>query len=160
MPSMDRRRVLASVGTVTVGSLAGCGTVGEQSPPAGSLRFENDHSLPHSVRCEVTGVGTTPGEGAGDVTGTATVPAPQRDLTASTTVAPGESQTYERVFTEPVWYGVQFTLDGERPADNAGTTRFNPAAADGGTWELLVGHVYESGEFSWEVHATDDAGPF
>ncbi len=160
MPSISRRSVLASLGTATVGSLAGCGGFSDQSPPAGSLRFENDHTVPHAIRVKVTGVGAEPREGPGGVTETVTVPKPQRTLTASTTVAPGESKTFESVFTESAWYGVQFTLDGDRPADNAGTTRFNPAAADGGTWEILAGHVYESGEFSWEVHTTNNAGSF
>jgi hypothetical protein len=124
------------------------------------LRFINDAALPHSIRVEVSGVGAEPGDGAGDVTGDVIVPPGQRNLTASTTVSPGATETYEGVFTEPVWYGVQFWLDGERPEDNAGTTRFNPTAANGGTWEILAGHIYESGEFSWEVRSTDNPGQF
>lgn len=73
-------------------------------------------------------------------------------------MAPTESTIHERVFTESVRCGVQFTLDGTRPAENAGTTRFHPGAAGGGTWEWLAGHVYESGEFSWEVHTSENAG--
>jgi hypothetical protein len=160
MPSIPRRRFLAALSGAAAGGLAGCGSLSDQSPPAGSLRFENDHNLPHSIRLEVTGVGTESGSDAGGVAGDVAVPAPQRSLTASTTLEPGERLTYESVFTEPVWYGVQFTVDGSVPGDNAGTTRFNPADADGGTWELLAGKVYESGEFSWVVHTTDNAGTF
>lgn len=160
MPSIDRRTYLSSLEAVTIGSLAGCTAITEQSPPAGSLRFVNDSTLPHSIRVEVTGVGAEPGDGTGGVTGDVIAPPMQRTLTASSVVSPDETETYESAFTEPVWYGIQFWLDGEIPEDNAGTTRFNPAAADGGTWEFLIGHVYESGEFSWEVHTTDNTGPF
>lgn len=160
MPSTNRRWFLASVGAVSIGSFAGCAMFSEQSPPAGSLRFENDHHLPHLIRLEVTDVGSEPGTGADGVTGTVTVPASQRNVTTATTVRPDSSQTFESVFTESAWYSVQFTIDGELPGDNSGTTRFNPAADDGGSDEFLTGHVYESGEFSWEVRTSDDAGSF
>ena len=103
MPSPTRRSLLTALGTVTVGSLAGCTELFDDSPPAGSLRFENSHTLPHSIRFEVTGVGAEPGEGAGDVTGDVIAPPTQRNLTASATVSPGDTETYESVFTEPVW---------------------------------------------------------
>lgn len=160
MPSLNRRTFLTALGTVTVGSLSGCAFLSDQSPPAGSLRFENDHDLPHSIRIEVTGVGAEPGEGPSDVTGDVIAPPKQRNLTASTTVDPTNSETYESVFTESVWYGVQFLLDGELPEDNAGETVFNPSDADGGSWEILTGKVYESGEFSWVISSTDDPGEF
>jgi len=160
MPSPTRRSLLTALGTVTVGSLAGCTELFDDSPPAGSLRFENSHTLPHSIRFEVTGVGDEPGEGPGDVTGDVIAPPTQRNLTASTTVSPGDTETYESIFTEPVWYGVQFRLDGDVPENNAGTTVFNPADADGGSWEILTGRVYDSGEFSWVISTTDNAGRF
>lgn len=112
------------------------------------------------MRIEVTGVGADSGDGAGDVTGDVIVPSTQRAIVASTTVDPTDSEVYESVFTEPVWYGVQFVVDGEIPPDNRGTSTFNPAAADGGTWEILTGRVYDSGEFSWVVSTTDNAGRF
>ncbi len=112
------------------------------------------------MRIRVTGVGADSGDGAGDVTGDVTVPSTQRAIVASTTVGPRDSETYESVFTEPVWYGIQFVVDGEIPEDNRGTSAFNPAAADGGTWEILTGRVYESGEFSWVVSTTDNSGRF
>lgn len=160
MPSLDRRTLLAALGTATAGSLSGCAALTEQSPPAGSLQFENEHDLPHSIRIEVTGVGAEPGEGPGEVTSDVTAPPMQRNLTASTTVSPSDNETYESVFTESAWYGVQFELDGEIPEDNAGTTVFNPSDADGGSWEILSGKVYESGEFSWTVSTTDNPGRF
>ncbi|WP_181686320.1 hypothetical protein [Halorhabdus salina] len=81
-------------------------------------------------------------------------------MTAATTVTPGDSQTYDGIFTESAWYEIEFTLDGELLDKSLGTTRFNPAAVVGGSYEYLTGHVYESGEFSWEVRTTDTAGPF
>ncbi|WP_254838694.1 hypothetical protein [Natronomonas marina] len=158
MSSPNRRSLLTSLGAVTVGGLAGCTSLLDREPPAGSLRFEND--LPHAIRFEVTGVGTEPGEEPGGVTGDVTVPPAQRELTASAAVDAGTGETYEGVFTEPVWYGVRFELDGEPPENDAGETAFNPAGVDGGTTEYLTGKVYESGKFSWVVSSTDDAGRF
>lgn len=160
MPSIERRTYLTSLSGVAIGGLAGCPALTTQSPPAGSLRFINDSRLPHAIRVEVTDVGAEPSDGAGGVTGNVIAPPTQRTLTASSVVSPADTETFDSVFTEPVWYGIQFWLDGDIPEDNAGTTRLNPAAADGGTWEFLTGHVYESGEFSWEVHTTDNPGPF
>lgn len=160
MPSPNRRTVLTALGTVTVGSLPGCAYLSDDSPPAGSLRFTNDHDLPHSIRMEVTGVGADPGEGAGEVTGDVIAPPAQRNLTAFTAVGPADTETYENVFTEPVWHGVQFLLDGEIPENTAGTTVFNPSDADGGSWEILTGKIYESGDFSWVISTTDNPGEF
>jgi hypothetical protein len=160
MPSPDRRTVLASLGTALAGGLAGCGSVGGDSPSAGSLRFQNDHDLPHSIRIEVTGVGTEPGDDPGSVTGTVTAPPAQRGLTATTTIGPGESETYESVFTERAWYGVRFTLDGDDPENDAGRTAFNPAPAGEEAWRFLGGRVFESGDFSWGISSTENPGTF
>lgn len=132
----------------------------DQPLPAGSLRFVNDHNLPHSIRMEVTGVGASPGDEPGEVTGDVIAPPVQRNLTASTVVDPTDDETYENVFTEPVWYGVQFLLDDETPDDDAGTTVFNPSDTDGGDWEVLTGKIYESGEFSWVISTTTNGGGF
>lgn len=158
MPSLSRRSLLASIGAATAGGLSGCASLSDRSAPAGSLRFVNAHELPHSIRVEVTGVGADPGEGPGAVTGDVIVPPAQRELTASTVVAPGERETYESVFTESAWYGIQFELDGELPENDAGATVFNPAAD--GEWRILVGRIYESGELSWVVSSTDNPGNF
>ena len=160
MPSINRRSLLASVGTVAAAGLAGCGLRGNVGPPAGSLQFVNEHAVPHAISMRVVGVGAEPGHGPDEVEGDVLVPPSQRTLTASTTVQPGETQTYESVFTEDAWYGVEFTLDGIRPADNAGQVKFNPAPTGGETGSVLVGKVYASGEFSWVVSATEDPGSF
>lgn len=160
MSSLDRRTVLASLGTVIISGTAGCASLSSRSAPAGSLRFENEHALPHSIRIEVTGVGAEPGERPGEVTGDVIAPPMQRNLTASTVVRPDDSETYESVFTESVWYSVQFTLDGQRPENGAGKTSYHPSPPDRETGEILTGKVYESGEFSWVISTTDNPGSF
>jgi hypothetical protein len=160
MPSSTRRSLLAAFGALTAGGVAGCSSVSNDDPPAGSLRFRNDHDLPHDVRIRVTGVGTAPGEEPGSVTGDPTVIPSQRELRASTVVDPGETETYENVFTAEVWYGVRFTVDGEDPEHDAGRTAFHPAPEGDDPGSYLSGRIYESGEFSWVVSTTGNPGPF
>ena len=155
-----RRRLLASLGAAALGGLAGCSALGAGEPPAGSLRFRNDHSVPHEISLRVLDVGAEPGEGPGEVTGRSPAPRPQRRLTTTATVRPGETQTYEGVFTYADWYGVQFTVDGAEPENDAGRTAFNPAPADREYGNFLVGRVYESGGFSWVVSTTRNPGAF
>jgi hypothetical protein len=156
---MNRRSFLASAGLGALGATAGCALPESTGPPAGSLRFVNEHSVPHGIAMRVTGVGSGPGDAPGAVEGDPIVPPAQRELTATAVVDPGETRTYEGVFTEPVWYGVEFSLDGTVPG-NGGAVAFHPAPQDGETAEFLTGRVYESGEFSWVVSATEDDGPF
>jgi hypothetical protein len=160
MVALSRRTLLRTAAAGAIGSLAGCTDLLDRSPPAGSLRFENNDNLPHAIRVEVTDVGAEPGDGPGEVTGDATAPPTQRNLTAATTLEPGDSETYESVFTEPVWYGVQFTLDGDVPENDSGTTAFNPVETAGETWNVLGSEVYESGEFSWVISSTENSGRF
>lgn len=160
MPSIHRRTFLTTVGSVTVASLAGCSSKSSQRPPAGSLRFVNEDTVPHAITMRVTGVGETPGDAPGSVVGDPIVPPAQRELTASTTVQPGDQQTYESVFTEPVWYGIEFTVDDRPPEDDAGLTSFQPAPSDGGAGSMLSGKVYDSGEFSWVISRTVNSGKF
>ncbi len=156
---MRRRTLLGSVGTVALGGLAGCSSLGTQEPPAGSLRFENDHDLPHSITVRVTGVGARPGDD-NSPEGEVAAPPNQRTLTASTTVSPGDRRTYESVFTEPVWYAVQFTVDDREPSNNTGSTTFHPAPPDRRYGHFLSGTVYESGGFSWGISSTENPGRF
>lgn len=160
MPSTNRRSVLSSLGAIAFGGIAGCTSAEPDGPPAGSLRFKNDHDVPHSITMRVTGVGSSPGDRPGDVEGEPTVPPVQRTLTASTVVDPGVTQTYEDVFTEPVWYAVRFTVDGQALSDDAGLVTFHPAPAGDERGTFLTGRVYGSGEFSWVVTSTDNRGPF
>ncbi|SEP33852.1 hypothetical protein SAMN05216388_11021, partial [Halorientalis persicus] len=57
---MKRRALLSSLGVVVASSLTGCSTPGNEEPPAGSLRFANQHDLPHSIGLTVTGIGSEP----------------------------------------------------------------------------------------------------
>jgi hypothetical protein len=157
MPSSSRRSVVAALGTL---ALAGCADLGgSEDPPAGTLRFVNDDDLPHAVSVRVLDVGTAPGEAPGAVTGDPTVEPAQRTLTASTVLEPDESRTYRAVFTNRVWYGVEFALDGEVP-DQGGRLEYHPAPGDDAPGETLTARVLPGGEFTWVVSATDDPGPF
>ncbi|MFB6198277.1 MAG: hypothetical protein ABEI52_08440 [Halobacteriaceae archaeon] len=160
LPSVSRRSILRAVGTGMLGSLAGCSALGTDRPPAGSLRFTNDDNLPHMISVRVTDVGATLGSKPGTVTGTVTVPPAQRSLEASATIAPTKRQTYTSVFTEPVWYAVQFTLDGDIPENDTGTTVFHPVPPDADTGRFLIGYVSADGEFSWRFGSTTDTGNF
>lgn len=119
----------------------------------------NEHTVPHAVTMRVTDVGSEPGDDPGTVRGTPVVPPAQRDLTASTTVEPDERKTYERAFTEDVWYAVRFTVDGTEPKSD-GVTTFHPAPSEGDAGTILSGEVDRSGAFSWVVSSTGDPGPF
>ncbi|MEE6209785.1 hypothetical protein U3A55_06435 [Salarchaeum sp. III] len=161
MPSPTRRTYLATAGAALAGGLAGCTefTNGDDDVPAGSLQFVNEHDVPHEIQLRVVDVGTAV-EGAHDVTGEPTVPPSQRQLTASTVVEPGETETYDGVFIEAAWYEVRFTVDDEQPENDAGHTAFNPAPNDDDRASYLTGRVYPGGDFSWVVSATDDSGSF
>jgi hypothetical protein len=164
MPPSSRRRYLAALATATTATtaLAGCsGLTGSTEPPAGSLRFDNRHTVPHAVGLEVVDVGAEPGPEPGTVQGDpdAVVPESLRTLTATDAVDPGETVVHEGVFTAPVWYAVRFTLDGSRPDDGAGQVAFGPAPAEEERGSLLGAEVRRGGEFTWAVISTDDAGP-
>lgn len=159
MPSTTRRSLLVTLGAA-IGSLSGCTTDQSDNPPAGSLRFVNEHTVPHSVTMRTTGVGSEPGDEPGAVRGNPIVPPAQRDLTASTTIEPDETQTYENVFTGDVWYAVRFTVDGEMPEHDGGATTFSPAPSDGESGTILSGRISSSGEFSWVISSTENSGSF
>ena len=165
MPSPDRRSFLKAVGTTGIGlSVAGCSgldpTDSENAPPAGSLSFRNNHSVPHEIGLEVLDVGTTIGEredGHDTVTGTPDVGVPERDLTATAVIEPGQTRTYESAFETEVWYDVRFTLDGKYPGEDSARTVFKPVRPNADTTgRALAGRVSQGGEFSWVVSVTSD----
>ncbi|MFB6196906.1 MAG: hypothetical protein ABEI52_01380, partial [Halobacteriaceae archaeon] len=160
MPSIDRREFLGATGAVALGALAGCSLPGTGRPPAGSLRFKNDDSLPHVMSVRVRDIGAEVGENPNTVSGNVTAPPSQRDLSASTSLEPGEVQTYQSVFRESAWYVVSFTVDGEVPEDGVGTTVYNPAPEDAENGRFLSGRVTQSGEFTWSIGSTENGGPF
>ena len=162
MPSLRRRSFLKAVGIAgTSVSVAGCSeirsTESSEDPPAGSLKLRNRHSVPHEISVEVLNVGTMIGErvdGHDTVTGTPDVVVPQRDLTATAVVEPGETRIYEAVFESQVWYDVRFILDDEYPGEDSARTVFKPVRPNAETTgRILAGRVSEGGEFSWAVSA-------
>jgi len=78
MASTHRRSFLRVAGIIGVStSLAGCSGIGlmdsSEDLPAGSLKFDNDHTVPHEISIEVLNVGTSKGErrdGHDTITGT------------------------------------------------------------------------------------------
>lgn len=156
MPS-TRRRFLGTLGAGALAGLAGCSLSPSEEPPAGSLRFENRHDVPHSITMRVTGVGTQPGD-PGSPEGDVAVRPSQRNLTSSTAVEPDTQRTYDDVFTEPVWYGIEFTVDDHTP-EHGGRVSYNPAP-ENSTGRYLTAVVYASGEFSWQISSTETAGRF
>lgn len=158
---MNRRALLASLSALGVSGLAGCSRLQNDDIPAGSLQFENQDNLPHIIGISVVDIGTeaeTDSDGY-SVSGDVTVGAQQRELAASSSVAPGETQTFRNIFTESVYYLVEFTLDGNLPK-TGGQVPFNPSPSNREYDNVLGGVVYASGEFSWEVSTTDNAGRF
>ena len=158
---MNRRSVLASLGALGITGLTGCSEFLNDDIPAGSLQFENQDTLPHIIGISVVDVGAEPETDSDgySVSGDVPVPPQQRELTASSSVAPGETQTFKNVFTESVYYLVEFTLDGTTP-ETGGRIPFNPSPSDREYDNVLGGVVYASGEFSYQVRSTDNAGRF
>ena len=158
---MNRRHFLTSLSAVSVIGFAGCSDVLNDDIPAGSLQFENQDDLPHVIGISVIDVGAEPRSEPDrySVSGDVSVPPQQRALAASSSVAPGETQTFKNIFTESVYYLVEFTLDGTTP-ETGGRIPFNPSPSDREYDNVLGGVVYTSGEFSYQVSSTDNAGRF
>ncbi|MHB9285685.1 hypothetical protein ACKVMT_01430 [Halobacteriales archaeon Cl-PHB] len=159
MPSLSRRSLLASLGTAGLASVAGCNALGSDDVPAGSLQFVNEDHLPHEFTMQVTAVGTDYDDDAREVVGDPPVPRAIAERRTTAVVDAQTTRTYEEVFTEPVWYTVRFTLDGEVP-EHGGEVSFHPAPEEDERGTYLGARVYEWGEFSWVVSGTDNPGPF
>lgn len=160
MSSLSRRSFLKAAGiTATSISVAGCSgsdsTDSSERPPAGSVAYRNRHSVSHEIGLDVLDVGTMIGErvdGHDTVTGTPDVVVPQRDLTATAVLEPGQRRTYESVFETAVWYDIRFTLDDEYPGEDSARTVFKPVRPNADTpGRMLDGRVSNGGEFSWAV---------
>ncbi|WP_458208870.1 hypothetical protein [Haladaptatus sp. NG-SE-30] len=158
---MNRRALLTSLSALGISGVAGCSSVLNDDIPAGSLQFENQDSLPHIIGMSVVDVGAESGTDSDgySVSGDVTVRPQQRELTASSSVAPGETQTFKHIFTESVYYLVEFTLDGAVP-ETSGQIPFNPSPSSRENYNVLGGVVFPSGEFSWQVSSTENAGRF
>lgn len=158
----NRRTFLRVLGTTASVGVAGCGTLADDAPPAGSIRFTNQDALPHTIRVSVTDVGSEPGDEAGTTSGEVTVPEPQRNLTASENLSPEDSTTYTDVFTEPVWYGVECTVDGRQASDREVSTRatFHPAPPGREYVNYLLALVRDSGRVELAVVTTENTGRY
>ena len=158
MPS--RRAYLAAGGTTLAVALAGCGTADTQDPPAGSLRFENRHNLPHQISIAVTGAGAERGEERGTVTGEPEGLLGQPSFTATTVLDPETDRMYEDVFTAAVYYAVRHTVDGDVPEHSPARIAFNPAPPDRDRGSILGVEITQDGAFGWTILSTDNPGPF
>ena len=159
MVARSRHTLLAALGTAATGVLAGCASPFSDEPPAGSLRFVNDHELPHVLGMRVVDVGSSPRPPPELVTGPTTVSAVQREPSTARSLDPDEHDTYRGVFSEPVWYAVPVTVDG-RPPRNAERTAFHPVPPDREDANYLPVQVHDSGEGLWVISETDDSGAF
>jgi hypothetical protein len=162
MPSMNRRSLLVALGATSAGILAGCQSIADGDPPAGSLEFTNQDSLPHTIQLSVTDVGSEPGDETGTTAGEVTVPAPQRNLTASEQLSPDSSTVYTDVFTEPVWYGIEYTVDGRQAPDREVSTRatFHPAPPGREYVNYLQALLRDSGRIELAVVTTANTGRY
>lgn len=154
MPPKNRRDFLVTT-VIVAGGLAGCSSQQSDTPQAGSLLFVNNHNLPHSLKIEIVNVGSRLNMQNNTVVGDAeNIPPSQRKITASTTLAPGNSEIYADVFSYEAWYVVNYTVDGRQP--QSPTATFNPAPPNRDYGNFLSIKVYDSGSTTWEVISTDD----
>jgi hypothetical protein len=159
MPSTTRRALLASLGTAGLASLAGCSLIASEDVPAGSLQFVNEDVLSHEFTMEIADVGTEYDREADTVVGDPAVLRPLIGRRTTAVVDADTTRTYQAIFTEPIWYTVRFTVDGEVP-ERGGLVSFHPAPSDGERGTYVGARVFEYGDFSPVVSATDNPGPF
>jgi hypothetical protein len=158
---VNRRTLLASLGVLSVSSLSGCLSAGDTAIPAGSLQFENQDDLPHIINTSVVDIGTeteTDAEGY-SVSGDVTVRPQQQTLTASSSVAPDETQVFNDIFTESVYYLVEFTLS-NGASETGVRVPFHPSPSNREYDNILRGVVHPSGQLSWMIDTTDNPGRF
>ncbi|MFD1511898.1 hypothetical protein [Halomarina rubra] len=74
-----------------------------------------------------------------------------------TTVSPGETRPFETIFTEPVWYDVEFSFDG---STKNGRTAYHPTPPDRDYGNVLESAITDSGWSSWQISATENLGAF
>lgn len=162
MPSITRRSFLATLGTAGVAGVAGCNAFGSEDVPAGALQVVNRDTLPHEIAMEVADVGAEYDEETREVVGDPIVPQPLRERQMTVVLDAQTTRTYEDIFTEPVWYTVRFTIDGEAVPNSDGTVSFYPGPREDSTvaGEYLRAGVHENGEQMLHLSGTDNSGPF
>lgn len=138
MPShqLSRRGFVAITGTSLVGTLAGCSyaTENEDNYPAGSVRFLNEHHLPHTIGLRVTDI--VPLDSNEDLS---TDASSQEGLSSTVALDVGEKRTYAEVFTEPVQYDITLTLDGGAERSEMQFTPFPTNSVENQSLRIVVG---------------------
>lgn len=130
MPSTTRRALLVTLGTAGTACVAGCSAPPADEIPAGGLQFVNKDVLPHELRMQVTAVGIKYDRDTRLAVGDQPVPRAIVERRTTAVVDAETSQTYEHISVEPVWYIVQFSIDGEVP-EHGSPVRFHPPPNDG-----------------------------
>lgn len=104
---MNRRSFITSCSTLAGVGLAGCAsTLTNSDPDAGALGFANNDDFPHVLSVVVTdGPDRVVGDGSGP--------------TASVSLEPEESQTYDRFVTVPGMYELIAETDAKRSEPTA-----------------------------------------
>jgi hypothetical protein len=146
---------------VGISGLAGWIDLDGTAIPAGSLQFANQDELPHIIGISVVDVGTETERDADgySVSGEVDIRPQQAKLTASSSVAPGETQVFRNVFTESVYYLVEFTL-GNGGSETGVHVPFHPSPSDREYDNVLRGVVNASGQLAWKIETTDNSGRF
>jgi hypothetical protein len=122
----------------------------------------NRDTLPHEIAMEVTDIGNEYDEDTREVVGDPIVPQPLTERRTTAVLQPDTTQTYEGIFTEPVWYTVQFTVDGEVVTEPDGEVSFYPGPRNDSSvaGEYLRAGVLENGQKTLVVAGTSDSGSF
>jgi hypothetical protein len=162
MPSTTRRSFVAALAGAGFGGFAGCNALGSEDVPAGSLELINRDTLPHEIAMKITDVGTEYDEDAQEVVGDPMVPQPLTERRTTAVLDADTTRTYDAIFTESVWYTVQFTIDGEAITEPDGKVSFYPGPRTNSTvaGEYLTAGVLENGGKTLVVAGTSNRGPF
>jgi hypothetical protein len=109
---------------------------------------------------EIVDVGTEYDEDTREVVGDPMVPQPLTERRTTAVLGADTTRTYEAVFSEPLWYTVRFTIDGEVATEPDGSVSFYPGPIEEGNVAgqyIRVG-VLENGEKTLVVSGTDNGG--
>jgi len=162
MPSTTRRALITTLGATGVAGLAGCSAIGSRDVPAGSLQLVNRDTLPHEIAMEIVDVGTEYNEDTREVVGDPMVPQLLTERRTTAVLGADTTRTYEAVFSEPLWYTVRFTIDGEVATEPDGSISFYPGPIEESNvaGEYLRVGTLENGEKTIVVSGTNNGGPF
>jgi len=130
--------------------------------PAGSLKFDNDHTVPHEISIEVLNVGTSKGErrdGHDTVTGTPDTAVPNEISLRQLSLNPDKHRPMNPCSSHES--GMTFDSHSTTSTrEDLGRTVFHPnSSSDETTGQILGGNVSDGGELSWQISTTDNLGP-